>query len=128
MPLNNYYNLSLLKYYMICLTPIELTSKNAISVLVKCHFAIKDKWTELTSLLGVPLEEKKRLMTMASNDQSLHIALEEGLKWWITSSIAPSWEELISAVKNCADDNIATALRQQLDTNDEAIGIYNIHS
>ena len=108
---------------MISLIPIELTSKNALSILVKCHFAIKDKWTELTSLLGVPLEEKKRLMTMANKDQSFHFALEEGLQWWIANTTAPSWEELISAVKNCADDDIATVLRQQLDIKDE--GKYN---
>lgn len=58
-------------------------------------------------------------MTMASNDQSLHIALEEGLQWWITFSTAPSWKKLVSVVKNCADDDIVTGLRQQLDIEDE---------
>ena len=58
---------------------------------------------------------------MASNDQDFHSALEEGLQWWITNGTAPSWEELISAVKSCGDVDVATTLRRQIDIKDEGI-------
>ena len=96
-----------------------MTSSNALRLLVKSGFVVKDKWTELTSLLGVSLEERKRLKTMASSDQDYHFALEEGLQWWITNSTEPSWKELISAVESCGDQDIATKLKQQLDITNE---------
>ena len=105
-------------------TSIELTSNNALRLLVKSGFVVKDKWTELTSLLGVSLEERRRLKTMASSDQDYHFALEEGLQWWITNVATPSWEELILAVESCGDVDVATTLRRQLDIKDE--GIYYV--
>ena len=56
---------------------------------------------------------------MASSDQDYHFALEEGLQWWITKSTDPSWEELISAVENCGDNNIAAIMKRQLDIKNE---------
>ena len=91
-----------------------MTSSNALILLVKSGFVVKDKWTELTSLLGVSLEERRRLKTMASSDQDYHFVLEEGLQWWITNSTDPSWEELISAVENCGDKNIAVIMREEV--------------
>ena len=108
---------------MIQFTLIELTSINALRLLIKSGFVVKNKWNELTILLGVSLEERRRLKTMASIDQDYHFALEEGLQWWITNGTAPCWEELISAVESC-DDDVATTLRRQLDIKDE--GIYYI--
>ena len=105
-------------------TLIELTSNNALRLLVKCGFVVKDKWSELTSLLGVSLEERRRLKEMASSDQDYHFALEEGLQWWITNGTAPCWEELISAVESCGDVDVVTTLRRQLDIKDE--GIYYV--
>ena len=90
-----------------------MTSSNALRLLVKSGFVVKDKWTELTSLLGVSLEEK-RLKRMASSDQDYHFALKEGLQWWITNSTDPSWEELISAVENCGDKDIAVIMREEV--------------
>ena len=98
-----------------------MTSNNALKHLVKSGFIIVDKWTKLTSLLGVSLEERRKLKTMASSDQDYHFALEEGLQWWITNGNAPSWEELISAVESCGDKDVATTLRRQLDIKDEGI-------
>ena len=98
-----------------------MTSNNALQLLVKSGFVIEDKWTKLNSLLGVSLQERRRLNKMASNDQDFHSALEEGLQWWITNGIAPSWEELISAVESCGDMDVATTLRRQLDIKDEGI-------
>ena len=101
-----------------------MTSNNALQLLVKSGFVVKDKWTELTSLLGVSLQERRRLNKMASSDQDFHSALEEGLQWWITNSTAPSWEELISAVESCGNVDVVITLRRQLDIKDE--GIYNV--
>ena len=96
-----------------------MTSSNALRLLVKSGFVVKEKWTELISLLGVSLEERRRLKIMASSDQDYHFALEEGLQWWITNSTDPSWEELILAVKNCRNKDIAVIMRRQLDINNE---------
>ena len=98
-----------------------MTAANALQLLIKSRFDVKDKWTELTILLDVSQEERRRLKTMASSDQDYHFALEEGLQWWITNGIAPCWEELISAVENCSNVNVATTLRRQLDIKDEGI-------
>ena len=91
-----------------------MTSSNALTLLVKSGFVVKDKWTQLTSLLGISLEERRRLKTMASNDQDYHFALEEGLQWWIINSIDPSWEELISTVESCGYKNIAVIMREEV--------------
>ena len=88
---------------------------------------MKDKWTELTSLLGVSLEERRRFKTMASSDEDYHFALEEGLQWWITNSTDPSWEELIPAVEDCGNKDVAAVMRRQLDIKDEGMFIQLIH-
>ena len=92
-----------------------MTSCNALRLLVKSGFVVKKNWMKLTCLLGVSLEERRRLMKMASTNQDYHFALEEGLQWWITNSTAPSWEEFISAVEYCGDEDIASVMRRQLD-------------
>ena len=51
---------------------------------------------------------------MASNDQDYHFALKEGLQCWITNSTDPSWEELISAVEDCGDKDIAVIMREEV--------------
>ena len=102
-------------------TSIELTSSNALRLLVKSGFVVKTKWTELTSLLSVSLEEREILKRMSSNDEDFHYVLEKGLQWWITNSTAPSWEELILAVESCGDVDVATTLRRQLDIKDKGI-------
>ena len=104
-------------------TSIELTAVNALRLLIKSRFDVKDKWTELTILLGVSLEERRRLKTMVSSDQDYHFALEEGLQWWITNGNAPSWKEFVSAVESCGDVDVVTTLRRQLDIKDE--GMYS---
>ena len=104
-----------------------MTSSNALRLLVKSGFVVKDKWTELTSLLGVSLEERRRFKTMASSDEDYHFALEEGLQWWITNSTDPSWEELIPAVEDCGNKDVAAVMRRQLDIKDEGMFIQLIH-
>ena len=100
---------------------IELTSSNAVQLLIDNGFNIKDKWIELITLLRVSLEERERLETMASSDQDFHHALEEGLQLWITNNTDPSWEELVSAIENCGDKDIAIKMREQLKTKEEGI-------
>ena len=90
-------------------------------LLVKSGFVVKEKWTELTSLLGVAMEERRRLKTMASSDQDYHFALEEGLQWWIVNSTSPSWEELISAFEDCGDKTVVGILRRELEIIDKGM-------
>ena len=92
-----------------------MTSSNALRLLVKSGFVVKEKWTELISLLGVSLDERRRLKTMANTDHDYHFALEEGLQWWINNSGTASWEELTSAVDKCEDcSNIANIMRKEI--------------
>ena len=56
-----------------------------------------------------------------SNDQDYHFALEEGLQWQITNSTDPSWKNLISAVEDCGDKEIATKLKQLLNINNDGM-------
>ena len=100
---------------------IELTPTNAVQFLVDNGFNIKDKWIELITLLRVSLEERERLETMASRDQDFHEVLKEGLQWWITNSADPSWKELISAVENCGDKDVATNMRKQIEIKEEGL-------
>ena len=103
-----------------------MTSSNALRLLVKSGFVVKDKWIGLISLLGVSLEERRRLKAIASSDQDDHFALEEGLQWWITNSADPSWEEFMSAIENCGDKDIAAILRRELDIKDKGNLFYKI--
>ena len=100
---------------------IELTSSNAIQFLIDNDFNVKDKWIELIILLHVALEERERLQTMANSDQDFYHVLEEGLQWWIINNAKPSWEELISAVEICGDNDVATKMREQLETKEESM-------
>ena len=93
-----------------------MTSSNALRLLVKSGFVVKEKWTELISLLGVSLDERRRLKTMANTDHDYHFALEEGLQWWINNCSTASWEELISAVEKCENcSNIANIMRKEIE-------------
>ena len=63
-------------------------------------FVVEEKWTELISLLGVSLDERRRLKTMANTAHDYHFALEEGLQWWINYSSTASWSpQLLINVK-----------------------------
>ena len=100
---------------------IELTSSNALRLLVKSGFVVKDKWTELISHLGVSQEKRNRLKIMADIEKDVNFALEEGLQWWITFIVEHSWKDLVSAVENCGDKDIATLLKRELNMKDEGI-------
>ena len=99
-----------------------MTSNNALRLLIKSGFVVKDKWTELISHLGVSLEERRRLKTIASKDQDYNSALKGGVQWWIENSTPlSSWEELILAVEDCGDKNVATKLKRHLYINNEGM-------
>ena len=77
-------------YVYVLFTSIELIASNALWLHAKSGFVVKEKRTELTSLLGISLEEWRRLKTTTDLDQDYHFALEESLQWWITNSTDPS--------------------------------------
>ena len=62
--------------------------------------------------MGVPHEEITRLQSMASSGQDIQNYF---LKWWLTNSIDPTWEKLISAVDRCGYKDIACMLKRWLD-------------
>ena len=100
---------------------IELTSSNALQLLVESGFVVEKKWIELISHLGVPLEKRDRLKKMVKIEQDFNFALEEGLQWWITFIVGHSWKDLVSAVENCGDKDVATSLKRKLNMKDEGI-------
>ena len=75
---------------------------------------MEKKWNKLTTLIGVSLDERRRLKTMATNDNDYEFALEEGLQWWINNGTNVSWIELISAIEDCGDSNIATVIKREI--------------
>ena len=89
---------------------LELTALNALKLLKECNFGIHNNWTNLARTLRVPLEERKRLRQNAIllHDGRYDEALEESLDIWIRSGENPTWDTLISAVrdleKNTAND------------------------
>ena len=92
-----------------------------MKLLVESGFVIKKKWIELISHLGVSPEKRKRLINMVKVEQDFDFALEEGLQWWITYIIDHSWKDLVSAVENCGDRNVATLLKRELNMKDEGM-------
>ena len=93
---------------------LELTSTNALRLLVKNGFDVEKKWSKLIVLIGVSSNERRRLQTMATNDNDFHCALEEGIQWWIENGTNVSWIELISAIEDCGDSNIATVIKREI--------------
>ena len=75
---------------------------------------MEKKWNKLTTLIGVSLDERRRLKTMATNDNDYEFVIEEGLQWWINNGTNVSWIELISAIEDCGDSNIATVIKREI--------------
>ena len=100
---------------------LDLTSTNVLRLLVKSGFNLEKKWSTLIALIGVSLDERRRLQTMATSDHDYHCALEEGIQWWIDNGTNVSWSELISAIEDCGESNITTKIKREID-----IGKFNM--
>ena len=94
---------------------LDLTSTNILRLLVKNGFDVEKKWSKLITLIGVSLDERRRLKTMATNDYDYEFALEEGIQWWIDNGTNVSWSELISAIEDCGESDIATKIKSEID-------------
>ena len=93
---------------------LDLISTNVLRLLVKNGFDVEKKWSKLIALIGVSLDERRRLQTMATNDYDYYCALEEGIQWWIDNGTNVSWNELISAIEDCGESNIATKIKRDI--------------
>ena len=93
---------------------LDLTSTNVLQLLVKNGFDIERTWSKLITLIGVSLDEKRKLQTMATSDHDYHSALEKGIQWWIDNGTNVSWSELISAIEDCGEHNIATKIKRDI--------------
>ena len=80
---------------------IVLTAANAVTVLTKSGFIVKEQWSDLARHLGVPLSEREKLIETAARTQGYLIVLEKVLEWWISNHEA-SWEILTSSVTECS--------------------------
>ncbi len=57
-------------------------------------------WSKLSSTLGVPLEERKRLRIQAMLNSNYEDSLEECLQIWIKNSDdRATWDQLFTAVE-----------------------------
>ena len=104
---------------------IVLTAVNAVTVLEKSGFKIKEQWSNLARHLGLPLAERKQLLEAVTKTQDYLTTLEEALEWW-TSSQQTSWELLISSVEQCSDQSTADSMRRQLGIGEWLLDLANI--
>ena len=58
---------------------------------------------------------------MVDIEQDFQFALEEGLQWWITNITEHSWKDIVSAVENCGNKDVAILMKTELDIKDEGI-------
>ena len=92
---------------------IVLTAANAVTVLEKSGFVVKEQWSNLSRHLGVPLSEREKLIELAAKTQDYLTILEKALEWWISNQQS-SWEILVSSVEKCSDSNTTSSMKKQL--------------
>ena len=92
---------------------IVLTAVNAVSVLEKSGFVVKEQWSDLARHLGVPLAEREKLIEKAARTHDYLTVLEETLEWWISNQQS-SWEILVSLVDTCGGSSTAGNMRKRL--------------
>ena len=80
----------------------------------KCGFNFKSKWSLLTSILNVPVEQKEKMRAIIKEDEAFDYAIEIALDWWIKNSTGASWKELISSVNECGEKDSADAMRKKM--------------
>ena len=83
----------------------ELTSNNAINTLSHIGFQINRYWNRLSSVLGVPLDERIQHGRLAAVDQDYHTALESCIDYWITNDSNPSMEKLLVAARQVENES-----------------------
>ena len=82
-------------------------------MLHECGFNFKSKWSLLTNILNVPLEQKAKMRAIIQ-DEAYDYAIEIALDWWIKSTSKASWQELVSLVYRCEEKDAADAMRKRL--------------
>ena len=71
-------------------------------------------WESLAQYLHIPRKERKQLKNTIRNEQ-YNLVLEDSLEYWITHHTSqPSWEELIKAVEECGETDVAVKMRERL--------------
>ena len=90
---------------------IVLTAANAVTVLTKSGFIVKEQWSDLARHLGVPLSEREKLIETAVRTQDYLTVLEKVLEWWISNHQA-SWEILTSSVAEYSGSGTADNMRK----------------
>ena len=80
----------------------------------KCGLNFKSKWSLLTSILNVPVEQKEKMRAIIKEDEAYDYAIEIALDWWIKNTSEASWKELISSVDECGEKDTADAMRKKM--------------
>ena len=92
----------------------ELTPGKAVILLSDCGFNFKSNWNRLTSILNVPLEQKKEMRAIVKEDEAYDYAIEIALDWWIKNTSEASWKVLISSVDECGEKDTADTMRKKV--------------
>ena len=99
---------------MLYLLLTAITPAKAVSLLYDCGFNFKNNCNRLSSILNVPLEQKKEMRAIIKEDEAYEYAMEIALDWWIKNTSEASWKELISSVDRCGEKDTADAMRKKL--------------
>ena len=83
-------------------------------MLHECGFNFKSKWSLLANILNVPLEQKEKMRAVIQEDEAYQYAVEIALDWWIKNTSKASWQELVSLVYRCEENDAADAMRKRL--------------
>ena len=83
-------------------------------MLHECGFNFKSKWSLLANILNVPLEQKEKMRAVIQEDEAYQYAVEIALDWWIKNTSKASWEELVSLVYRCGENDAADAMKKRL--------------
>ena len=82
-------------------------------MLHECGFNFKSKWSLLTNILNVPLEQREKIGAVIE-DEAYQYAVEIALDWWIKNTLESSWQELVSLVYSCGEKDAADAMKKRL--------------
>ena len=99
------------KYFLFV---IDFTPSKAVALLHECGFNFKSKWSLLANILNVPLEQKEKMRAVIQEDEVYQYAVEIALDWWIKNTSKASWQELVSLVYRCGENDAADAMKKRL--------------